>query len=59
MGAMTGDVRSNPNHGLMDVDQEGVPIGVGGYTLDVDLTDTIPSQKKVEKELSPFVKPSP
>ena len=56
---MTGDVRSNPNHGLMDVDQEGVPIGVGGYTLDVDPTDTIPSQKKVEKELSPFVKPSP
>ena len=59
MCTMTGDVRSNPNHGSMDVDQEGVPICVGGYTLDVGPGDAIPSQKKVEKELSPFVEPSP
>ena len=59
MSAMMGDVRSNPNKGSLDVDKEGVPICVGGYTLDVSPDDAIPSQKKVEESLSPTVKPSP
>ena len=49
MCTIMGDVRSNPKKGSLDVDTEGVPICVGGYTLDVSPDDAIPSQKKVEE----------